>query len=166
MKTLGLKSILLVAAIGTLSYNAMAQKKVKNVPPVVSSAFANQYPQANLKGWEMDRSQYIAEFKYDNRDWMAHYSADGNWLRSERNIKHIANLPADIRMAVLNSKYASYHVDEIARLQMPGQNNMYRLRVDNNNGNKVAFENAASVDNESLYFTEHGRLVKAVSGDE
>ncbi|MGN6180080.1 MAG: hypothetical protein ACTHNW_12910 [Mucilaginibacter sp.] len=167
MKTLNIKSFILVALIGVLSYSADAQKKVKQVPQAVSAAFANQYAQAHLKNWYVDNGQYIACFRYNDRDWMAHYSADGNWLRSERNIKHIATLPYDVRTALKNSKYASYHVDEMARLQMPDHSSMYRLRVDNNSGNKVAFENAGAVDNESLYFSDNGRLVRtANSGDE
>lgn len=161
MKTI--KFIILVAAAGILSYNAEAQHKIKEVPQSVSSAFTNQYPQAALKGWSADKNQYIASFRYNNRDWEAHYSTDGNWLRSERNIKHMANLPYDVRMALKSSKFASYHIDEMARLQMPDHSYMYRLRVDNNSGNKVAYENSGSVDNESLYFGEHGRLIKTVS---
>jgi hypothetical protein len=166
MKTI--KSLILVAAIGILSYSANAQRMVQNIPSAVSTAFTNQYPQAHLKGWMMDKgeNQYIATFRYNDRDWMAHYSMDGNWLRSERNIRHMANLPYDVRMALRSSKYASYHVDEMARLQMPGNGYQYRIRVDNNGGNKVAYEGGGDVDNESLYFTQHGRLVKAASGNQ
>ncbi len=164
MKTL--KSVILIAVIGISSYSAMAQKKIANVPAVVSSAFTSQYPQAGLKGWSMDRGQYIATFKYNNRDWTAHYSADGNWLRSERNIKHMANLPAEVRMAVRSSKYASYHIDEMARLQMPDHSYQYRLSVDNNNGNPTAYQGVGGLDNENLFYSEHGRLIRTASGNE
>ena len=80
-------------------------------------------------------------------------------------MKHMANVPYDVRMALRGSKYASYHVDEIARLQMPDNSYQYRIRVDNNSGNKVAYEGAADVDNESLYFTEHGRLVRTANSN-
>lgn len=162
MKTI--KSFILVAAIGILSYSADAQKKVKEVPPAVSAAFTNQYPQASLKGWSMDRDQYVAAFRYNNRDWMAHYSAEGNWLRSERNIRHMANVPYDVRMALRGSKYASYHVDAIARLQMPDNSYQYRIRVDNNSGNKVSYE-GGNIDNENLYFTERGRLIRTANSN-
>jgi hypothetical protein len=166
MKTLSLKSIILIAAIGVLSYSgAMAQKKVAQVPSVVNSAFTSQYPQASLKSWTMDKGQYIATFKYDNREWTAHYSAEGNWLRSERNIKNMANVPYSVRAAIKSSKYASYHVDAIARLQMPDHSNMYRVRVDNNNGNETAYQGAGAVDAESLYFSEGGSLIRTASND-
>lgn len=164
MKTLNIKFIILIALIGILSYNAYAQKKIKQVPPAVNTAFNNQYPNVNLKNWYTDAGQYIACFRYNNRDWMAHYSADGNWLRSERNIRHIASLPYNVRMALKNSKYASYHVDEMASLQMPDHSSVYRLRVDNNSGNKVAYENAGAVDNENLYFNDNGRLIRTANG--
>jgi len=165
MKTSNLKSFILIAAIGVLSYNAIAQNKAIQAPQIVRTAFGNQYPQANLKKWSMEKGEYVARFKYNKRDWQAYYSADGNWLSSERNIKHLSTLPYDVRSALKNSQYASYYVDNMARIQMPSQSNMYRLRVDNNSGNKTAYENAGSVDNETLYFSEHGRLVKTVSGN-
>jgi hypothetical protein len=165
MKTLKFKYCILVAAIGMLSYSAMAQKGSMNTPQIVRTAFANQYPQANLKKWSMDKGQYVAIFRYNKRDWQAHYSAGGNWLSSERSIKHMGSLPYSLRSALKSSKYASYYVDNMARLQMPS-GNTYRLRVDNNSGNKMAYENAGSVDNETLYFSEHGRLIKAVSNNE
>jgi hypothetical protein len=163
MKTSKLKSLVLVAAMGMVSYGAMAQKTV-SVPSNVSTAFSTQYPQANLKNWTMDHDQYVASFKYNKRDWRAYYSADANWLSSERDIKHMKTLPYDVRHSLRTGKFAAYHVDQIARVQTPARN-MYKIRVDNNNGQQTAYENAGSIDNETLYYSERGRLIKTVGHD-
>jgi hypothetical protein len=159
MKTSKFASLILVAAMGMISFNTMAQKKVKTVPLTISSAFARQYPLANLKSWNTENGQYVAMFKYNKRDWKAYYSADGNWLSSERDIRHMATLPFTVRSAFKGSKYAAYHIDRMASLQTP-TSKMYLLRIDNNNGNPTAYQAAGSVDNETLYYNERGRLVK------
>jgi hypothetical protein len=159
MKTSGIKSAFLIAAMGMISVSAMAQKNVQ-VPTAVNTAFANQYPQASLKTWNMSDGEYVAMFRYNKRDWKAFYSADGNWLSSERNIRHMATLPYSVRATLKQSKFAAYHVDHMARLQTP-ERNMYLLKVDNNGGQMTAYENAGSVDAETLYFSERGRLIKS-----
>jgi hypothetical protein len=164
MKTIKIKTIALLMAMGIISMDAIAQKNNVQAPQAVQTAFQNQYPLAALKNWKMKNNQYVATFKLSKRLWKADYTMDGTWVSSERNIRHMASLPYSVRTSLKHGKYASYYVDNMESMQMPAKN-MYVLKVDNNGGNKSAYENAGSVDDETLYFSARGRLVKTESNN-
>jgi hypothetical protein len=164
MKTSRIKIIVLIAAIGMISYHAMAQQAM-NVPQAVQTAFTAQYPQGHLKNWKMDKSGYVASFKLNKRECKATYANDGNWLSTETTFRHVTkHVSPDMKFALRNSRYASYHIDLVQDLQTPSKN-LYLLQVDNNSGNQAAYENAGSVDDETLYFSRNGRLLRSVSSN-
>jgi len=162
MKTLKVKFIALLLIMGGVSYNAMAQKNAMQVPQAVQTAFSAKYPQAKLKNWEKDNNQYVASFVLDKRQCQTTYASNGTWLSTETTYRHVLkHLNPAIRHELRNSNYASYHIDQVMNLQMPGKN-IYLLNVDNNSGNQMAYESAGSVDDETLYFSNTGKLIKSV----
>jgi hypothetical protein len=149
MKNLRVKTIILIAAIGLISYSAMAQKAYNNVPQAVLTAFSAKYPQAQLKGWKTKDNTCIAKFVMNNKKYKASYSNDGNWLNTVRNIRHTSSLPDQARLYLKKSSYASWHIDNMQKLATPIQN-MYQVEVDNASGNKILYEDAVSFEDKML----------------
>jgi hypothetical protein len=58
-----------------------------------------------------------------------------------------------------NSKYASWHIDNLAKVQTP-MHNVYMVQLDNHSGN-TSYENIGSDETENLYFNSKGDLVAA-----
>jgi hypothetical protein len=58
-----------------------------------------------------------------------------------------------------NSKYASWHIDNLAKVQTP-MSSMYMVQLDNHSGN-TSYENIGSDVTENLYFNSKGNLVAA-----
>jgi len=149
----------LIAALGLISYSSMAQKANNQIPQAVQTAFSNKYPHANLKTWKIKGDACVASFIMDKRKYEASYAKDGSWLNAERNMKHTSNLPAEALLYLKNGKYASWHIDDLKKMQTQAES-LYMVQVDNNGGNLNAYENAGSVENKTLYFNDRGKLVK------
>lgn len=156
-----LKIAILAAAMGMISYPAMAQK-ASAVPQSVTTDFSSKYPGVHVKNWKTQDNQYVAYFKMNGRQCEAFYTMNGDWLNTEIAMRHLKNLSPDIRSALRHSRYASYHIDGVERLRTPHEE-MYIVEVDNNSGNKMLYDNIGSFDDQLLYFTHSGRLVKSVN---
>jgi hypothetical protein len=161
MKTL-VKFIFLVI-LGVISNNAIAQKQSVQVPLAVQSAFSTKYPQVHLKSWKAGKNQYMASFVMDNKECIALYSKDGDWISTETDLG-LSKLPPEVVSSLRKSNYASYHIDDVEDMQTPSSD-LYLLKVDNNSGNKMVYENAGSVNDEVLYFSHDGTLVNAVASN-
>jgi len=155
-----IKAIVLIGLIGIINEGAFAQKSGEMVSPAVNSAFMAKFPQVRMKKWKMRGDTCIASFKLYKRHYMAYFSNDGSWIRTDRNLVHFANLPMSTQTYLKTSKYASWHFDGFIKRQTPTQT-MYVVRIDNHSGSPVEYEDAGDADNNSLYFNSAGTLVKA-----
>ncbi len=160
MKNLRIKVIVLVMVMGIISNNIMAQKGTGLVPQAVLSAFSTNYSQAYLTNWKKSNDQFVASFTLNKEKCKAYYTKDGSWIKTETEMRSLANLPLEIRSSLKKGSYASYHVDRIEDVKMPSKN-MYLLQVDNESGNMSAYENAGSVDDELLYYNDNGKLIRS-----
>ena len=155
MKNLRIKAIAALA-VGLISYSAMAQ--TDNIPQPVTSAFNAKYPMAKAEHWKMKNDTCMAMFKMNSREYKACYLPDGTWISSERNIKHMATLPMRAQTFMKTSKYASWHVDDLEKMQTPMQT-LYVVQIDNHSGNPTNYEDGSDA-SKMLYFNANGRLVK------
>jgi hypothetical protein len=161
MKTLKINLIALMLMTGVMSTIAFAQNV--SVPPKVQTAFSAKFPQVQLKNWKMEKGQYVASFTSDRRECEATYDPAGNWISTLTIYRHVfKHLTPQMRDELRNSVYASYHLDQVKSLQMPNID-MLLLTLDNDNGNMSAYENAGSVDMETVYFNHSGRMIKSVN---
>lgn len=158
MKNQIVKTIVFVLVMGFMSYSSMAQNKNKE-PMAVSNAFSAKYPAAKLKNWKMRNDTCIAMFNMDKRHYRAFYTTNGTWIKTERNVKHLSTLPMPTQVYLKHSKYASWHIDNLAKVQTP-MHNIYMVQLDNHSGN-TSYENVGSDETENLYFNSKGDLVAA-----
>jgi len=159
MKKLSIKSIGLIAAMGLIGDGAMAQKVDMNVPPAVINVYGTQYPTAKLKKWEVKNDTCIAIFTMNKRNYKASYAMNGKWYSSERNMKHMANLPADARTYLKTNNYLSWNVDRMEKIETPVRTT-YVLQLDNHSGNQNQYEGTAAAMDKMLYFNQNGQLVR------
>jgi hypothetical protein len=150
----------LFAAMGLISFNAMAQK-TKDVPQTVQTAFSTKYPLAHLKDWKIKKNDYLAFFSMNNKKYDASYSKNGSWLITERDIRHRNSLPSDVRAFLKTGTYASWYVDDMKRVRTPKQN-VYQIMVDNHSGTPSEYEGMGGADNRTLYFGDNGKLLKVI----
>ena len=147
-----------IAAIGLIWYSAQAQKGKDNVPPAVLAVFSATYPQADLKNWKINKDTCIATFKLANRKYEAFYLKNGDWIQSERNIRHKTTLPELAQLFLKTGKYASWHIDALQTIKMPSKS-FFLVSIDNNSGNPVSYD-GGSVESKMLYFNDNGKLVR------
>jgi len=160
MKRLTVK-IILIAAIGLVSFKVMAQKSKNNVPQVVLTNFSANYPQVKLEHWKINKDTCIASFNWTHRKYQVFYSKAGGWLRSERIIRHKTSLPTEAQLFIKTGKYASWYIDELKSVKTPSES-LFLVSIDNNNGNAVSYDDNGSVENKVLYFDASGKLVNVI----
>lgn len=153
--------IALMLMMGVMSAIAFAQNVT--VPQKVQTAFSAKFPQAQLKSWNIENGQYVANFTSDNRESEATYDPAGNWVSTLTIYRHLfKHLTPVMRDELRNSVYSSYHLDQVKSLQMPNMD-MLLLNLDNDNGNISAYENTGFVDMSAVYFSHAGKLIKAIN---
>jgi len=159
MKNLKVKTIILIAAIGLISYNTMAQKAQNMVPQAVITAFSAKYPQAQLKGWQTKNNACTASFAVANKKYKASFYNDGRWISTETQVKRSS---PKILAYLKKNNYASWYVDKIEKVETPMQS-MYQVQIDNNSGNPTSYSNAGAIENKMLCFNDNGKLIKVVN---
>jgi hypothetical protein len=151
------KTIALIFIMVSISFNTMAQK-TDGVSQNTLSAFSAKYPHAQVKNWKEKKGIDMATFTMDGKKYQASYSQDGNWLMTERIVRHMASLPEELRSYLKTSKYASWNIDDMKKVHMPGQDE-YQLHVDNHSGSPFRYNDAVSADDQMLRFDVRGKLL-------
>lgn len=149
---------MLFAALSMITYYTKAQDIYRNIPSPATNSFSAKYPGVAVKNWKKNAGGYEALFKMNREKSTAYYDQSGNWLRTETNLP-ISKVPVNIRYALRQGDFASYHIDDVCNIHTP-VTDMYRLEVDNNGGNPVSYTDFGSMDDRLLYFSTSGRLLK------
>lgn len=165
MKSLKIKTLILIAAMGIITIPAMAQNANNIVPQNVQTAFSSKYPQAQLKAWKVKHDTCMAMFTLNTKKYVAKYAKDGDWYSTERIIRHESSLPPEVQAYLKTSKYASWYIDDMRKVNTPMQS-MYVVYLDNDNGNQMVYENVGSVVDRALCFNDNGKLVKVIDNNQ
>ena len=105
----------LLTAIGSGSMSFLLTKK-HQVPQVVRDAFAAKYPEAQKVNWE-EETDYEAAFRLQGSEMSATFTAHGQWLETEREVKK-SELPEAVKSAI-KKDFPGYSVEEAERLETP-----------------------------------------------
>jgi hypothetical protein len=128
------------------------------VPPAVLTAFANRFPNAQIRDWRQRPEGYIADFRQNGKKLFAYYSADGSWKGTESPIKWTKLLPAEVKEGWKNSDYAAWYVEDIKKIDQP-DGPLYALRV-NNGATLDSDHHDAFLEEYVIFFNEAGQLVR------
>ena len=130
-----------------------------NIPANVRAAFSEKYPNASIKHWKSEKTDFCVKFDRNSEKYEAFFAPNGTWERTERKISLTKDLPPLVRNGFRNSGYAACNIDAIREVQSP-DSKLYVLRVDNGN-----YFDSNHHDNEVegwvLYFSPEGQLVRS-----
>lgn len=145
-----MRKVILLAAIAISSVACAQSKENKEVPKVVTEAFAKEYPNTKV-AWDIEDDGFEAEFKLEGKEASADYDKNGNKLATEIEIKE-SELPTSA-LAYLKTNYPKSKIKETAKI------------IDSKN--VVTYEAEIKIDgkNSDLLFDATGKFSKIVQGD-
>lgn len=103
--------------------------KAGMIPTEVRKAFFAAHPNVKKVEWEIeDDGTYEAEFKMDGEEVSANYSATGELLETEVEIKKKA-LPAAV-LAAIAAQFPDHEIEEAARITYPDGRVVYEAELE------------------------------------
>ena len=136
---------LLVIGMFLVSTASFARKiDASKVPLVVRSTFSNNFPNIQSVKWEIEKSNYEANFTLGIDKKAALFNAKGEMLENETTIS-VNQLPPSV-ISYVQKNYKGANIREAARINMP-------------NGD-INYE--AEVNKRDLIFDANGNFLKSV----
>lgn len=136
---------LAVCLVFALSNIATAQ--VRKLPATVTESFRAKYPTAANVEWRDRLSGFTASFDQDNVHYEAKFNNKGLWQSTENKIDE-KDMPASVKDGFGKSKYAEWTIDEVYKIQIPGEKIQYRLQIKKND-----------IQKKNLLYSSEGRLI-------
>ena len=118
-----------LSLIGTVMLFSFTGKG--SLPKNIEVKITNRYPNAHIKGWEMKNDEYVIKVMQDRKKLMAWYSDGGSWIKTEEHIPLSKDLPLAVKKGFDNSRYVSWHIDNIKEVSMKNASPVYVIHVDN-----------------------------------
>lgn len=138
--------VLALAAAFILSFNASAQ--LREIPKEVKQAFESQYPAAQKAEYRDNLIDVHVVFYIDSIRMVAEYTNKGVWKETEKGYSY-DKVDQEIKDGFAKSKYADWPVTEATIIEMPGNEERIRIKVEKGELTK-----------RYLFFNKQGRLVK------
>lgn len=141
---------LFLILMALISLSAFGQElKESEVPKEVRECFRAKYPDVYVYEWEWKRKKmiYEAEFIMKGSKYEATFTKEGEWIKTERDIKK-ADLPQKVWDGLSQTEYAAWKVDDIEEHSTPKYELVYEIEVKSKK-RKVL-----------LYFLPNGKLVE------
>lgn len=145
-----MKNVILLVVLAISTVGCAQSKEKKDVPKVVTEAFAKEYPNTKVD-WDIEDDGYEAEFKLNGKDASADYDKNGNKLATEVEVSE-SELPSSA-LTYLKTNYPKSKIKETAKI------------IDSKN--VVTYEAEIKIDgkNSDLLFDANGSFLKIVQGD-
>lgn len=150
-----MKTNLLVVAMLTIGmFTATSCNDDDNYTPedIFLQAFQQKYPEASKIEWEDKNGYKVADFRYNEKEAEAWFDKSAKWLMTETDLR-LADLPAAVKTAFEASEYASWHVDDIDKIERVDVETTYVIEVEK------------SKQEYNLFFSEDGTFIKAVQSE-
>ncbi|MFV8355787.1 PepSY-like domain-containing protein [Flavobacterium sp. XS1P32] len=145
-----MKKVILLTAIAISSVGCAQSKENKEVPKMVTEAFAKEYPNTKVD-WDIEEDGFEAEFKLNGKEASADYDKNGNKLATEIEITE-SELPTSA-LTYLKTNYPKSKIKETAKIT--------------DSTNVVTYEAEIKIDgkNSDLLFDANGSFLKIVQVD-
>ena len=142
-----IRCIIIAVSLVLLNSSAHGQTPVVNVPKTARDHFAQHYPKAAKQKWKQGSKQIKAEFELKGETFHTIYSAKGEWVRTEHNVKK-SEVPAPVMRALLATKYAKWEIAEVEEHATPEHPSLFKVKV------------KTEVSKAELVFTADGKLLR------
>lgn len=97
------------------------------IPKTVQTAFITKFPAATDVGWESDKDEYEADFKFEGMEMSANFSKNGSWIETEQKVKTSA-LPNNVVSSV-SKLYPNYLIEEVEIIETQSMKG-YELEIE------------------------------------
>jgi hypothetical protein len=124
-----------------------ADAQVRKLPATVTEAFRTKYPMALNVEWRDRLSGFTASFDLDNVHYEAKFNNKGIWQSTENKVEE-KDMPEVVKDGLQKSKYAEWTIDEIYKIQIPGEKVQYRVQIEK-----------SDIQKKNLLFSSEGRLI-------
>ena len=94
----------------------------------ITAFLAERYPEYKMLDVEEDNARIAVEFVQDGRDRDAYFSVEGDWLRTETDMR-ITDVPEEITDILGASEYRLYRVDDVDFVETP-EGNYYHFELE------------------------------------
>ena len=145
-------SLLALTAIFFSCESAKETITPDQVPAAVQQAFAAAHPNTKVEWEAEDDGTFEAEFKMDGEEASADYSATGELMETEVEIKKKA-LPAAV-LAAIAEQFPGHEIEEAARITYPDGRIAYEAELEGKDDKK--FDAIFSADGTLLERIEFG----------
>ena len=154
-----MKKLISILAASFIFHISFAQQNAaESIPQKVKESFSEKFPSANVKNLEKINDGYTAEFFLEKRKYVSFYNVDGGWVKTERKIKSLNQLPQKVKTNFYKSEYAGWRINELKEIDSH-EGKIYFLHVDN--ANHMAAEKPHTFkEHIFLYFNNTGELIK------
>jgi len=160
MKKLNLIKALFIFPILIYTPCAIAQTtQDQAVPKAVTAAFNLKYPKGKFKKWSLEKDNYSGIFNMEGQICTVVYDKSGTWVNTSTKIKWTWKLPKEVKDGLKKSKYSSWDVDGIKKIETP-KGQYYQLWVDNSNLQIDAFHDSIFTKNILVDFKPDGTIGK------
>lgn len=140
--------ILLVLATLSATFIQAQDLREKQVPKAVLESFSKRYPGEKAYSWDLKRKKlmYEAKFISKGKRYEALFTADGRWVKTEREVKK-GEIPDAVWSQFVQSRYANWVIDDQEEHSTPEFDLVYEIKVKNDKQKRL------------LYFLPDGELV-------
>lgn len=147
-----MRYFLLAFAIGTLALQSCSDDDdgVKNVPETVKSAFLQKYPGTTVREWDKKSGMYVAEFRNDNTEAEAWFTASGSWLKTETD--YIGALPEAVK-DYITANYPAATIDDTDLIET-ATDRYFKIELEQRNKKDI-----------DLYIRADGTVLKVADGN-
>lgn len=139
-------------ALGMLTLMSCSDDDNYTPEDIYLQAFQQKYPQASPVEWEDKHGYKVADFRLDGKEAEAWFDKSAKWLMTETDLRP-ADLPAAVKAAFDATEYASWHIDDIDRVEKENATTIYVIEVEKE---KQEYD---------LYFSEDGTFLKAIPSE-
>ena len=139
---------LIVTILCAIVFTTTSFAQLREIPKEVKDAFEKQYPTAQKVSYVDNLIDVHVIFYLDTVKNIAKYTNKGVWKETDKGYS-FEKVSADVKVGFEKSKYADWPVTEAVIVEIPGQENRIRIKVEKGELTK-----------RYLFFNKDGRLIR------
>lgn len=155
---------IIIILLTILSLNSFGQNLSESeLPQGVVKNFKAKYPDVYVYEWKWKKKKLVFEAEYimKGSKYETQYTADGQWVKTERDIKK-EELPQAVWKTFSETEYVRWKIDDIEEHSTPKYDLIYEIEVKLKEKSYYEGYKVKKKQKAYLYFLPNGKLVEVV----